>query len=339
MRWIRSVASFTTIAFIGVLSSSPAGAEPLSLKFAIPTPAASAVNSRLLVPWSEEISKAAAETLEIKVFPGGAVANFANVWDRTINAVADIGWGGHGYYPSQFPKSFVAMLPFETRNATEAAGALWALYEKGLIADEYQSVKLLGLGDFPNVSLHSRKPIASAGDMRGLKAVALSRTVGQAVEKLGAAPVVLQFSEVYQALQRGTVDAVAGGWPTVPALNLTEVAPHHLVMSLGTEAMFLIMNRDSYGRLPEAARGALDRPSGAAFVRRATAFFDGFDADASAATAKQPGQTVTSLSSAEETRWKETVASIVAEWARTTPDGANVLAAFRSEVSRIRSAR
>ena len=336
MSWAGNIAVIAAV----VLAAAAPGqsrAEPISLKFATPTPAASATNVRVLAPWAEEVSKASPDILEIKVFPGGAIANFANVWDRTVNAVADIGWGGHGYFPSQFPKSFVAMLPFESRSSVEAAGALWALYEKGLIADEYQTVKLLGFSDFPNVSLHSRKPIVSIADMRGVKIVALSRTVGQAIEKLGASPIVLQFSEVYQALQRGTVDAVAGGWPTVPALNLTEVTTHHLAMSLGTEAMFLVMNRDSYARLPDAARAPLDRLSYAAFVKRATAVFDAFDAEAAANVAKQQGQVVSNISPAEEARWKETVASLIAEWTSATPNGAAILAAFRGEVARIRS--
>ena len=336
MSWVGNIGIAAALALCAA-TPGQLRAEPISLKFATPTPAASATNIRLLAPWAEEVSKASPEVLEVKVFPGGAIANFANVWDRTVNAVADIGWGGHGYYPSQFPKSFVAMLPFESRSSAEAAGALWALYEKGLVAEEYQTVKLLGLGDFPNVSLHSRKPITSVADMRGVKIVALSRTVGQAVEKLGASPIVLQFSEVYQALQRGTVDAVAGGWPTVPALNLTEVTTHHVVMSLGTEAMFLVMNRDAYGRLPEAARAPLDKLSNASFVKRATAVFDAFDTEASANVTKQQGQTVAAVPPAEEARWKETVASLVAEWTAATPNGPAILAAFRSEVARIRS--
>jgi TRAP-type transport system periplasmic protein len=336
MAWNKTIGT-ALIALSGMIHSTVVDAQPASLKLAMPSPAVSPINTRLLVPWSEDVTKASDGTVEIKIFPGAAIANYANVWDRTLNAVADIGWGGHGYYPSQFPKSFVAMLPFETRSAAEAAGALWTLYDKGLIADEYQPVKLLGFGDFPNVSLHSRKPVASLADMRGLKVVALSRAVGQAVEKLGAVPIVLQFTEVYQALQRGTVDSVAGGWPTVPALKLTEVTSHHLVTSLGTEAMFIVMNKDSYARLPENARVALDRLSGQAFTKRAAAMFDAYDAEASGAVQKESGQTILNLPAAEERAWKDSVASLIADWTKATPDGANVLAAFRAEVARIRA--
>jgi TRAP-type C4-dicarboxylate transport system substrate-binding protein len=332
MAWTKLIAAVAVMA-----ASGADAADPVSLKLAMPSPAVSPINTQLLVPWSEDVGKASGGAVEIKIFAGAAIANYANVLDRVTNAVADIGWGGHGYYPTQFAKSFVAMLPFETRNAKEACGALWALYEKGLIADEYQSMKLIGFGDFPNVSLHSRKPIATLADMRGLKVVALSRAVGQALEKLEAAPIVLQFTEVYQALQRGTVDAVAGGFPTVPSLKLTEVTSHHLVTSLGTEAMFLFMNKDSYARLPEAGRGAVDRLSGEPFTKRAMVFFDALDAEQTDAVAKQAGQSIVQLSPAEEARWKGQVASLTAEWARVTPNGAKVLETFRAEVARIRA--
>ena len=39
------------------------------------------------------------------------------------------------------------------------------------------------------------------------------------------------------------------------------------------------------------------------------------------------------LPASEEARWKKAVAPLAAEWAKETPDGQKVLAAFRSEVA------
>ena len=334
-RTVRAIAA--TAGVLAVAWAGAAAAAPTTVKFAIPTSPDSPTIRDLLAPWAQAAEEASDGALKIQTFAGFTVANFANVLDRTTNGVVDIGWAGTGYFPSQFPKTLVAALPFEARDAKEACGAFWSLYEKGLIADEYRRVKLLGFGDFPNVALHSRRPVAALADLQGLKVIALSRAVGESLQALGAVPVVLQYTEVYQALQRGTVEGVAGGFPTVLSLKLAEVTPHHLATPLGTEVMFLIMNNQSYERLPKEARAGLDRASGKAFVERAWPAFDSRDRETLAEVKNHPGNSVVVLSSDEERVWKAKVAGVVAEWARATPDGENVLAAFRREVARIRA--
>jgi len=48
------------------------------------------------------------------------------------------------------------------------------------------------------------------------------------------------------------------------------------------------------------------------------------------------GQKIDTLAPAEEAKWRKTVAPIVDEWVKNTPDGAKVLAAFREEVEKVR---
>ena len=99
-------------------------------------------------PWAQEVLAASGGTVEVKIFPGGSIADFNKVYDRVLNGVADIGYGIFGPVSTDFPKSMVASLPFEANNVEEAALALWRIYENGLIADEYSRVKLLALFNF-----------------------------------------------------------------------------------------------------------------------------------------------------------------------------------------------
>ena len=46
---------------------------------------------------------------------------------------------------------------------------------------------------------------------------------------------------------------------------------------------------------------------------------------------------VASLSDAELARWAEKVRPTVEDWTKSTPDGANVLAAFSQEIKNIRA--
>ncbi|MDA0241023.1 MAG: hypothetical protein O3A84_13495 [Proteobacteria bacterium] len=54
---------------------------------------------------------------------------------------------------------------------------------------------------------------------------------------------------------------------------------------------------------------------------------------------KLPGQTIRTMTSADEGLWKSTLAKALENSVNTTPDGPKVLAAFRKEIQKIRAAK
>jgi TRAP-type C4-dicarboxylate transport system substrate-binding protein len=311
-------------------------AEPVQVKFADPIPPTGFLHTQAFVPWVEEVNAAAAGAIEVKLFPGPAIANLGNVYDRVLNGVADIAWGNFAPVTTQFPKSNVATLPFETRSGTESSLGFWRVFANGTIADEYQAVKVLALTTFPGIHLHGKKAVRTMDDLKGMKISAEGRVTTQSLENLGATPVHMGVFEVYQALQRGTIDAVAIAWPAVPVFKLVEVTSHHLEAPFGNDSGYVVMNKDSYGRLPEAGRAAIDKLSGEALAERLRAVIDAAVASSRAMAEKTSGHVVEKLAPEEDARWAAKVAPAVDEWAKSTPDGARVLAAFRAEVRKIR---
>jgi TRAP-type transport system periplasmic protein len=96
------------------------------------------------------------------------------------------------------------------------------------------------------------------------------------------------------------------------------------------------MNNDSYAKLPPAGKAAIDKFSYEPFVERLASADDTMQAVGRDATKAMAGQTIAQLDPAEEARWKEAVAPVTEEWVKTTPNGANVLAAFRAELTAMR---
>jgi TRAP-type C4-dicarboxylate transport system substrate-binding protein len=288
-------------------------------------------------PWAKEILAASGGTVEIKIFPGSALADYNKVYDRIVNAVADIGFGVFGPVSTEFPKTTVATLPFEAKNVEEGALALWRLYEKGIIADEFTRVRLLSLFNFSDNGVHTRKPIKAMDDMRGLKLVVGTRALGEIIERLGSAPVRLQISEVYSAIQRGTVDGVSTPWAAMTPFKLHEVTSYHLDVALGQTPAFTMMNKDSYAKLPEAGKKALDALSFEPFTRRMAAASQRMENEGRAAVASMANQTIAQLDTPEEKRWAARVAPVTDEWVKAAPNGAAVLAAYRAEILRARA--
>jgi TRAP-type C4-dicarboxylate transport system substrate-binding protein len=311
--------------------------EPVVLRFAYPAPPQGPANTRGYTPWSQEILAASGNTLDIKIFPGGAIADYNKVYDRILNGIADMGFGVFGPISTEFPKSMVAALPFEATNVEEAALAMWRIYEKGLIADEFSRVRLLCLFNFSDNGLHARKPIKTMADMQGLKIALGTRAMGEMVERLGGTPISIQVSEYYTALQRGTVDGVATPWAAMAPFKLPEVTSYHLDVAFGQTAAFTMMNKDSYAKLPEAAKKALDERSFEPFTRRMAAASQRMETEGRAAVAAMPNQTTAKLDPAEEKRWAARVSPVTDEWVKATPNGAAVLAAYRAEILKARA--
>ena len=331
------LAATLALAALAAASTPASAADPIVLRFAYPAPPQGPANLWGFTPWAQEILAASGGTVEVKIFPGGSIADFNKVYDRVLNGVADIGYGIFGPVSTDFPKSMVASLPFEASNVEEAALALWRIYEKGVIADEYGRVKLLALFNFSDNGLHTRKPIKTMADMQGMKFSVGTRALGEIMERLGATPVQLPPSEYYSSNQRGLIDGSATSWPAIAPFKLHEVTNFHLDLALGQGPAFTMMNKESYAKLPEAGRRAIDSLSGEGFTRRMAAASQRMDTEGRAAVAAMPNQSISRLDPAEERRWAERVGPVTEGWVKATPNGAAVLAAYRAEVIRARA--
>lgn len=324
--------------FALLLAAAPAFADPVQLKFAYP----SAPNNALfqaMQGWADAVDKDANGAVDVKLFPGGVIADNSNMYDRVTGGVTDIGFAVFGPVSSVFPKTNVGTLPFEAKDHREDALALWALYQKGVISDEFTKFHPLAFIVFPGLVIHSKKPIHNLADMKGMKISVEGRVLSQMMPLLGAAPISLQPGELYASLQRGLVEAVPQGWPSVPTFHLDEVTNFHLEAPLGFNTGYVAINNDTYAKLPPAGKVAIDQNSGLPFVQRLIAADDTMQAVGRDATKAMAGQTIAQLDPAEEARWKEAVAPVTDGWVKSTPDGAHVLAAFRDELTTIRAGK
>lgn len=323
-----------TLAIVLAAVAQSAQAEPVLMKFAFPAPAGSWVNVGGVTPWSKDVEAAADGLIEIKLFPGPALANFTNVYDRVINGVVEMGFGTIGNVINH-AKSDVSNLPYAVENDSYAMTmALWRMNASGVTASDFERIKPLAIFTFSSSNLHTNKPVKSAEDLKGLKIASAGKVGAQALNLLGAAPVTMTPPETYLSIQRGLAAGTTMSWPWVTVYKLQEVARHHLEVNFGQAPSFLLMNRDVFARLPEKAQAAIDRYSGETYTRRLALAALNADKDVLIQLQAMKDQTFSALTEAETARWKSVLAPITEEWVRETPDGARVLAAFQDETAR-----
>jgi TRAP-type transport system periplasmic protein len=335
---IRRFLSFVAaMAALGAVATAAFADGPVQLRYGDPGPADASIHTDLVAPWAAKVNKESEGTLDVKVFVGYSLVNMVNTLDRVSNGVADFAFCILGPVSSQFPKTLVATLPFEAENAHEAGLALQRLYDKGIIADEWTKVKPIGFGVFANLSYHTIPPVKTMADLKGLKISVQGRISSETLQALGGTPISLPINEVYESLQRGMVVGSGIGWPAAVSFKLTDLAHNHVMASLGGEAAVMIMNNQTYAKLSGKAKQTIDANIETPYTNWFNKVIDDTERDNIAIAQKMGNQTLYKLPPDELAQWKQKVVPVIDDWAKRTPDGANVLAAFRKEIAAIRA--
>lgn len=315
-----------------------ASAQPIELKLATFGPPQSYFYKEVVIPWIAAVNRDSNGTVEIKYYGGGVLGNAGNMYDSVLTGAADIGWALLGSVPGKFVKSSVVELPFGYDTGEIGATALWRLYAKGLIASDFDQVKLFGLTAWPGAEVQTKsKKVETLEDMKGLKLRAQGRWQAATVSAFSATPVSVPVDEVYQALDRGIIDGTWSSLVLTGQFRVDEIAHYFLEAPLNGGGGMLIMKKEAYDALPEAAKAAFEKNSGEALSRALGKSNDGEVVRVRgqlAALAKQgkidPPYT---LSPAESARWKQAAEPVADAWAKSVPNGPAILAAYRAETA------
>lgn len=324
-----------------LLFASHAGAAAETrLTFATVNPSNAHLTVQYFKPWVQAINDDGKGVVQIDVVDGYTLANLRNVYDRINADVAQIGWVVGGALGKKLSKANILSLPFSTGNAEIASVALWRIYDKGVISDQFDPIKPLVVCAFPQQLVHtSSKKVTRLEDLEGMKIRVSGRVATQVAKALGAAPISLNATEIYQGLQRGTVDGTFTQWTTFQPFKLAEVTKYHLEVPLSSGPGFIFMNSKKYASLPADARAVLDRHSGEAASRAFGKFWDEAQAAGRASVADMKDHVIETISPEELTRWKGRIEPVIAQWIQEIPDGLNVRRAYEAELSKIQDGK
>jgi TRAP-type C4-dicarboxylate transport system substrate-binding protein len=286
-------------------------------------------NSVFFNQWAARVNAQAGGALRIEVRDGVTLANYGNVYDRTQDDVAQIGWAIHQVVGGRFPLSEVAGLPFVSAGGREASVALWRMHASGILADEYRDVVPLAFVVFGPAQIHFGKAPKSVDDLAGMKIGVQGRVPSQLVTQLGGTPISIQPGDMYEALQRGTVDGSIISWAAFAPYKLQEVTSWHLEAPLGQSTSMFFMARKRYEALPAAARAALDAVAAEATTREFADYFIKQWADSRVPTGDGK-HTIVQLTAAQLAKWQARAEPVIVDWTRSRMNGEQALAAYRA---------
>lgn len=289
----------------GLVSAGSASAEELRLAhFMSPRHVMDRVMMR---PWSKQIAEISGNALTVRIYPAGELGKGPkDQYKRAVSGVADIAFGLQGYISAQFPATTLIELPGLAEDAPAATDMLWRVWESYLYR-EYKDTKVLALWTNEVAIIMTRdKPVRSLEDLKGMKVRSPSRLSAAMVEALGATPVSMPVTKMYNALKTGVVDALMVPPCVIIPFKIGEVAKYYTINApLGRSPFFLVMNRKKWNSLSAYNRALIERTTGRDWSLRAAAAYETCGEKGLAKVRKEGSGEIIELSEAEQERWRE----------------------------------
>lgn len=202
-------------------------------------------------PFMEAVEQASGGDISFRLFMGGALLSAKATLPGIRDGIADTGVVAFTYHPAEFPHAqLIADLAMLSADpvATAAAVTEFNMLHCKPCLDELMAQDLVYTGTYataPFVIIGSRK-IETAADLDGARI----RTPGSIWDRwtasVGAVPVNLPASDMYESLERGIADLVLQPIAALRSYSLWDVARHATLLDLGTYHSLSLLGYSSY---------------------------------------------------------------------------------------------
>lgn len=207
-------------------------------------------------PFMEAVEKRTNGAITFKYFPDDQMVKQKFVPNAVPSGTVDISLATLDSWAGRIPDVSVTVMPLwpysmqETRDKLVPGNPVFDWFDR-----EFQKtgVKILCIFDIGPPVVSTNFDLRTPEDIKGRKVRATSKGHAELLQSLNASPVVLSVGEVYQALQRGTVDGAIGGLQGMVGLKHYEVAKNVMASNgvLGTYIHGYVMNLKRFNALPK----------------------------------------------------------------------------------------
>lgn len=225
-----------------------------------------ATDTKTAMKFSELVKEASGGNIEIKVFTNDQLAggNGTKGVEMVAQGATEIAAYASSAMAVLDQKLLVGTIPWifddysQARQVIDASGGEYygkLLADKGLT---YMGSVHNGFRQITN----SKRPVKTPDDVAKLKV----RVPGGEVymnfwRAFGADPVAMSWSEVFTALQQGTIDGQENGFSVTNSANMYEIQKYMTVWNYTYENYLFVMNTKKFNELPEETQKLLHEKS------------------------------------------------------------------------------
>ena len=232
MKKVKQLAlALSVTALLAASTTTSAADEPKKTKLRIQTHYAPETPSgKLAQEYFDDIKAMSNGEIEVEPFFSSSVVKTVETFDAAATGILDCDMTGGGYQTGKNP-AFQFVGDIMGGYDTPYQQLSWLYYGGGMDAAQKlynkYDMQLIGWWVYGQESLSSTKPIAGVADFKDWKFRSPPGMETKIFEKLGAKPIVMDFTEIFTALESGIIDgADASGLANNVGLGLYDVAKH-----------------------------------------------------------------------------------------------------------------
>lgn len=250
-----------------VAAHHAAAQEKIELKAATFVPPTHWFFSEMLTKWAGEMEKRTAGKVTVRLFAGNSpFGNVVNQADQVAAGVTDVAIALNGVPRGRVPRTLIMELPMIATTSEVATKTVWSMRESHL-ADDYKGFKLLGLNCSTGIGFFTReKKIETLEDLKGLRMRAPSSQIQATLQHIGAVPVTMGPVQIYEALEKRTLDGIAMVYDGLVGFRLESLVKHYYRADLMVICFHAVMNEKKYASLPADVRKTIDDTTGDAWT-------------------------------------------------------------------------
>lgn len=188
------------------------------------------VSGKLAAQFVDNVQKMSNGSIKIEMFYSSSVVKSVETFDAAATGVLDCDMTGGSYQTGKNP-AFQFVGDIMGGYDTPYQQLSWLYYGGGLEAAQAlynkYDMQLIGWWIYGQESLASSRPIRNADDFKDWKFRSPPGMETKIFEKLGAKPIVMDFTEIFTALESGIIDgADASGLANNKGLGLYDIVKH-----------------------------------------------------------------------------------------------------------------
>jgi TRAP-type transport system periplasmic protein len=317
-RFTAIVVALIFVALVIASSDSVAQQKVFTLNYADYFPATHK-QALLVDQWCKEIEKRSGGRIKVTPFHGATLTPAPMIYDSVSKGIASIGMGTLGYTRGRFPLSEFTDHPLGYPSS-RVATRLFNEYYKKFRPKELDDVRVLYLQGIGPALLHTgKKPVSKLEDLKGMKIRASGLQVAPTTA-LGASPVGMPISDVYDALSKGVADGGFFPYEALDGWKLGEVIKYttESYPSAMSSGLFVVMNKKTWESLPADLQKLVDQLD-EEWVEKVATVWDEIDKEGKDFSLSRGNKTIP-LSKQEGERWKKAVQPVLDDYVKMTKE-------------------
>ena len=208
-------------------------------------------------PMLEQLKKKSENKITSTMFPGGALGKGPEHYDIVAKGLSDMGYFTATWTPGRFPLTDVLSMAAWVDGKDVATDIGNAMYKR-ILHKEFEAVKVVELNGCIQAFLWTKKPVKSLDDVKGMKVRSPGGQQTNYIKAIGAEPIFMPLGDVYMAMETGTIDGIVTCVPLILSFKLHEVAKHAVVATFGCVSEGVVMNKQSWNKIPDNLKPVVD---------------------------------------------------------------------------------